>query len=47
MTEPQLSVMLERYRIYREKERKYREIAERYEIAIIEILVSRCKEAEA
>ena len=46
MTEPNLSVMLERYNDNREKERKYREVAERYETEIIKILISKIKEDE-
>ena len=42
-TEPTIT-MLRRYKANREKERKYREIAERYEAEILKLLES--KEAE-
>ena len=39
MTEPDLSVVLERYNFNRQKEREYREIAETYEIQIIKNII--------
>ena len=39
-TEPDLQTMVERYLINRKQERKYREIADRYEKEIMKILSS-------
>ena len=46
MTEKSLSVMLERYLHNLEMERKYRKIAETYEIEIIKLLIIRLKGEE-
>lgn len=47
MIEPNLSVMLERYNFNRQKERKYREIAETYESQIIKIIILKFKESDS